>query len=123
MPKPKDVRIGDTTFRGMIDFGEAIIASVERCPVELQPMLYKEILLSGGNMSWQPPEKLNDHATDAPTKIKQLLREKGIKQVNVKMTKAPQHSVWHGCIIYGFAVPEEYTWNWNHLEGWMQFRA
>ncbi len=123
MPKPKDVRIGDTTFRGMIDFGEAIVASVERCPVELQPLLYKEILLSGGNMSWQPPDKLTEVATDAPTKIKQLLREKGIKQVSVKMTKAPQHSVWHGCIIYGYAVPEEYGWNWNRLEGWMQFHA
>ena len=30
MPKPVDVRIGDITFRGMIDFGESIIESVER---------------------------------------------------------------------------------------------
>ncbi|MFY9606944.1 MAG: hypothetical protein WAS24_09505, partial [Thermoplasmata archaeon] len=105
MPRPKDVKIGDAVFEGMIDFGEAIVRSVERCPVELQPLLYKEILLSGGNFSWQSPEKLRDFATDAPTKMKALLKEKGVKGVSVKMTKNPQHSVWHGCIIYGYAVP------------------
>ncbi len=120
MPRPKDVRIGDTVFRGMMDFGDAITASVERCPVELQPMLYPEILLSGGNFSWVPPERLEGIAVDAPTKIKLLLREKGIKNVSVKMTTAPQFSVWHGCIIYGFAVPEEYEWDWQRLEGWMK---
>ncbi|NIM45263.1 MAG: hypothetical protein GTO54_06465, partial [Nitrososphaeria archaeon] len=35
MDKPKDVRVGNTVFRGMIDFGEAILESVERCPIEL----------------------------------------------------------------------------------------
>ena len=79
MPRPKDVKIGDTVFEGMIDFGEAIVRSVERCPVELQPLLYKEILLSGGNFSWEAPEKLRGFATDAPTKMKALLKEKGIK--------------------------------------------
>jgi crenactin len=119
MPRPKDVRIGDAVFEGMIDFGEAIVRSVERCPVELQPLLYKEILLSGGNFSWQSPEKLRDFATDAPTKMKALLKEKGVKGVSVKMTKNPQHSVWHGCIIYGYAVPEDYGWNWERMEGWL----
>ena len=120
MPRPKDVKMGDTTFRGMLDFGEAIITSVERCPVELQPMLYREILLSGGNFSWTVPPKLQDIAVDAPTKIRLLLRNKGIKNVSVKMTSAPQYSVWHGCIIYGFAVPENYEWDWQRLEGWMR---
>jgi len=119
MPRPKDVKIGDAVFEGMIDFGEAIVRSVERCPVELQPLLYKEILLSGGNFSWQSPEKLRDFATDAPTKMKALLKEKGLKGVSVKMTKNPQHSVWHGCIIYGYAVPEDYGWNWERMEGWL----
>jgi crenactin len=123
MPRPKDVKIGDTVFEGMIDFGEAIVRSVEHCPVELQPLLYKEILLSGGNFSWQPPDKLRDFATDAPTKMKALLREKGIKGVSVKMTKNPQHSVWHGCIIYGYAVPEDYEWNWERMEGWLPVAA
>jgi crenactin len=119
MPRPKDVKMGDTVFRGMLDFGDAIVASVERCPVELQPMLYREILLSGGNFSWIAPERLEGFAVDSPTKIKLLLRDKGIRSVSVKMTKSPQFSVWHGCIIYGFAVPEEYAWDWQRLEGWM----
>jgi crenactin len=120
MPKPKDVKMGETTFSGMLDFGDAIIASVERCPVELQPLLYREVLLSGGNFNWAVPERLEGTAVDAPAKIKLLLRQKGIKNVSVKMTKSPQFSVWHGCIIYGFAVPEEYSWDWQRLEGWMR---
>jgi crenactin len=120
MPRPKDQKMGDTIFKGMLDFGEAIITAVEKCPVELQPMLYREVLLSGGNFSWQIPERLEDFAVDAPTKIRLLLREKGIKNVTVKMTQAPQFSVWHGCIIYGFAVPDEYEWDWQRLEGWMK---
>ena len=120
MPKPKDVKMGETVFRGMLDFGEAIIASVERCPVELQPMLYREILLSGGNFSWAVPPKLQDIAVDAPSKVRVLLRNRGIKNVSVKMTDSPQFSVWHGCIIYGFAVPENYEWDWQRLEGWMK---
>ena len=123
MPRPRDVKIGDTVFRGMQDFGEAIIASVEKCPIELQPMLYREILLSGGNFSWTTPERLEGVAVDAPTKIKLLLRDKGIRNVSVKMTKSPQFSVWHGCIIYGFAVPDEYEWNWQRLEGWMRLNG
>jgi crenactin len=123
MLRPKDVKIGDTVFEGMIDFGEAIVRSVERCPVELQPLLYKEILLSGGNFSWQSPERFRDFATDAPTKMKALLKEKGIKGVSVKMTKNPQHSVWHGCIIYGYAVPRDYGWNWERMEGWLAVAA
>jgi crenactin len=120
MPRPKDVKMGDTTFKGMLDFGEAIITSVERCPVELQPLLYREVLLSGGNFSWVVPPKLEDVAVDAPTKIRLLLRDRGIKNVSVKMTTSPQFSVWHGCIIYGFAVPDNYEWDWQRLEGWMK---
>jgi crenactin len=123
MPRPRDVKMGDTIFRGMLDFGDAIIASVERCPVELQPLLYREILLSGGNFSWQVPERLEDAAVDAPTKIRLLLKEKSIRNVTVKMTQSPQFSVWHGCIIYGFAVPDEYEWDWQRLEGWMKFNG
>ena len=123
MSRPKDVKIGDTVFDGTIDFGEAVVRSVERCPVELQPMLYKEILLSGGNFSWQTPERLRDFTTDAPAKMKALLKDKGIKGVTVKMTKNPQYSVWHGCIIYGYAVPQDYRWNWERMEGWLPFAA
>ena len=123
MPRPRDVKVGDTVFEGMIDFGEAVVRSVERCPVELQPLLYKEILLSGGNFSWEAPEKLRDYATDAPAKMKALLKEKGIRGVSVRMTKNPQYSVWHGCIIYGYAVPEDYRWSWERMEGWLPVAA
>ena len=112
--------MGETSFRGMLDFGDAIVASVERCPVELQPMLYREILLSGGNFSWKVPESMEGVAVDAPTKIRSLLRRKGIRNVSIKMTNSPQFSVWHGCIIYGFAVPDDYEWDWQRLEGWMK---
>jgi crenactin len=120
MSRPKDVKMGDTVFKGTLDFGDAITTAVEKCPVELQPMLYREILLSGGNFSWQVPDRLEGVAVDSPTKIKLLLRQKGIKNVSVKMTQSPQFSVWHGCIIYGFAVPDEYDWDWQRLEGWMK---
>ena len=120
MARPKDVKMGDTIFRGTLDFGDAVVASVERCPVELQPLLYHEILLSGGNFAWAVPEGLEQAAVDAPTKVKALLRAKGIRNVSVKMTRSPQFSVWHGCIIYGFAVPDEYGWDWQRLEGWMR---
>ena len=120
MSRPKDVKMGDTIFKGMLDFGDAITTAVEKCPVELQPMLYREILLSGDNFSWQVPDRLEGVAVDSPTKIKLLLRQKGIKNVSVKMTQSPQFSVWHGCIIYGFAVPDEYDWDWQRLEGWMK---
>lgn len=123
MPRPKDVKMGDTIFRGTLDFGDALVASVERCPVELQPLLYREILLSGGNFGWKVPEGLEIAAVDAPTKVKSLLRDKGIRNLSVKMTKSPQFSVWHGCIIYGFAVPDEYEWDWQRLEGWMKLNA
>jgi len=120
MRRPRDVKVGDAVFPGMLDFGDAIVASVERCPIELQPLLYREILLSGGNFSWKIPETLAGIAVDAPAKIKLLLRSKGIRNVSVKMTASPQFSVWHGCIIYGFAVPDEYQWDWQRLEGWMR---
>ena len=123
MARPKDVKMGDVLFPGTMDFGEAVIASVERCPVELQPLLYREILLSGGNFSWIVPDGLEEVAVDAPTKVKCLLRDKGIRNVSVRMTKSPQFSVWHGCIIYGFAVPDEYEWDWQRLEGWMRLNG
>lgn len=122
MPKPSDVRFGDTVFKGMLDIGDAIIEAVERCPIELQPHLYRQVLLSGGNFAWKVPEQLRDVATDSSTKIKLLLAEKGISEVNVRMTESPQYSVWRGCIVYGYAAPAEYSWNWNRLEGWYHIR-
>mgnify|MGYP002153786282 CR=1 FL=1 len=120
MPKPRDVRFGDITFKGMLDFGEAIIESVERCPIELQPYLYRQVLLSGGNFAWNVPNELKDIATDAASKIRLLLEQNGITDVKITMTSQPQFSVWRGCIIYGYAVPENYDWNWERMEGWLK---
>jgi crenactin len=121
MAKPRDVRVGNTIFRGMIDFGESVLDSVERCPIELQPHLYSQILLSGGNFNWTPPENLKDIATDSPTKILSLLRTWKIKNVKTTMAESPQNSVWRGCVIYGYAVPINYEWTWEKMEGWKKF--
>ncbi len=122
MPRPRDVKIGDVLFRGMLDFGEAIIEAVEKCPVELQPYLYRKVLLSGGNFQWSVPQGLEDVAVDAVAKMRLLLREKGLEGVSVEMASEPKFSVWRGCIIYGYAVPDRFEWSWEHMEGWMKFR-
>lgn len=122
LPRPSDVRIGDMSFRGMLDFGDAIVEAVERCPVELQPHLYKQILLSGGNFAWNAPEQMSDVAIDAPTKIRRLLELKGITDTTIMMTESPQYSVWRGCIVYGYSVPVDFVWSWDRFEGWMSFR-
>ena len=122
MPRPSDVKIGDVLFRGMLDFGEAIVEAVERCPVELQPHLYRKVLLSGGNFQWKVPPELSDVAVDSVTKISLLLREKGVEDVSVKMAREPKYSVWRGCIIYGYVVSERFEWSWDRMEGWMRFR-
>ena len=122
MPRPSDVKIGDVLFRGMLDFGEAIIEAVEKCPVELQPHLYRKVLLSGGNFQWKAPPELSDVAVDSATKIKLLLRAQGVEEVEVRMAREPKYSVWRGCIIYGYAVPERFEWSWDRMEGWMRFR-
>ena len=119
MPKPSDIKIGDTFFYGMMDMAEAIIESVEKCPIELQPHLYSKILLSGGNFSWKVPEGLKGVAVTSDLKLTSMLHEKGIENVEVKITEEPRFSVWRGCIAYGYAVPVDYEWNWNRMEGWL----
>jgi len=119
MPKPSDVKIGDTYFYGMMDMAEAIISSVERCSIELQPHLYSKILLSGGNFGWSVPSGLENVAVTSDTKLKMMLGEKGIEDVEVSITSEPRFSVWRGCIVYGYAVPIDYEWRWERMEGWL----
>ena len=52
-------------------------------------------------------------------KLSSMLREKGIEDVEVRITEEPRFSVWRGCIVYGYAVPIDYEWNWNRMEGWL----
>ena len=118
MPKPSDVKMGDTYFYGMMDMAESIIMSVERCSIELQPHLYSKILLSGGNFEWRAPKELREVATTSDIKLKQMLREKGIENTEVIITDQPKYSVWRGCIVYGYAVPLDYKWSWERMEGW-----
>lgn len=121
LPKPKDVKIGDVYFHGMMDMAESIIQSVERCPAELQPHLYKQVLLSGGNFAWKVPKDLEGIAVGASIKVKEMMARKGIEEVSVRVAENPQFSVWRGCIVYGYAVPESYSWSWEKMEGWVKF--
>ncbi|MBO3800454.1 MAG: hypothetical protein FGF52_05310 [Candidatus Brockarchaeota archaeon] len=122
MPKPGDVKVGDTFFLGMIDMSEAIVQSIEKCPVELQPYLYRQIILSGGNFEWKVPQGLENICVNSVDKIKTMLRDKGLSEVGVTMASSPKYSVWRGCIVYGYAVPEGFKWSWDRMEGWMSFR-
>jgi len=122
MPKPRDVKVGDTFFLGMVDMSEAIIQSIEKCPIELQPYLYKQIVLSGGNFEWKVPKDLENICVNSVDKIKIMLNEKGLSEIGVVMASSPKYSVWRGCIVYGYAVPEEFKWSWDRMEGWMSFR-
>lgn len=119
MPKPSDVKIGDTYFYGMMDMAEAITTSIERCSIELQPHLYSKILLSGGNFGWGVPEGLEEVAVTSDQKLREMLAEKGVENVEVMIVGDPKYSVWRGCIVYGYAVPLDYSWRWERMEGWM----
>ena len=119
MPRPRDLKIGDRVFYGMMDMAEAVIEAVQRTPIELQPYLYREIILSGGNFAWKVPPELEGIAVDSATKMRIMMEEKGIENVKVSLTKDPQYSVWRGSIVYSVAVPEDYLWNWERMEGWV----
>ncbi len=117
MPRPKDTVVGDERIPGTIPLGHAIARSASKTPIELQPYLYKKIILSGGNFAWKVPAGLEDVACDAATKVKEQMKELGL-EVNVELTKDPIYSVWKGAIVYSLALPDDYLWNWDRMEGW-----
>ncbi|HDJ89443.1 MAG TPA: hypothetical protein ENG40_01955 [Thermoprotei archaeon] len=121
MPKPRDVKIGDEVIPGTIDMGEAIIKSAEKTPLELQPYLYKKIILSGGNFAWRVPPGMERFATTSSEKIREMLLTKHVT-ADVKLAEDPQYSVWRGTIVYSIAVPDNYLWNWDRMEGWLKWR-
>jgi len=121
MPRPRDTRLGDEVVRGTINLADAIILSAQKTPLELQPHLYRRIILSGGNFAWKVPKGFEDVAVDAATKVRMLLRERGI-EASVELTKDPLYSVWKGCIVYSIAVPDDYLWSWDRMEGWYKWR-
>jgi crenactin len=107
----------------MTSIADSVIEAVEKCPVELQPHLYSQIILSGGNMSWTSPPELRDVAVDAPTRVRFDLVKRGVENLNIRLTEDPQYAVWRGCIVYGYAVPADYSWAWETMEGWMRFKG
>ena len=117
MSRPSDTVVGGERIRGTLPLGEAIEKSVNYTPVELAPSLFKKIILSGGNFSWQVPQGLRDVAVDAATKVRKQLRDMGI-EANVELAKDPVYSVWKGTIVYSIAVPDDYLWDWKKKEGW-----
>ena len=119
MPRPKDTIIGDERVRGTMPLGEAIEESVSKTSIELQPSLFKKIILSGGNFAWKVPPGLEDTAVNAATKIKKQLSDMGI-EASVELTKDPVYSVWKGCVVYSLAVPDNYSWSWERREGWFK---
>ncbi len=123
MPRPSDIRVGDTVFYGMMDMAETVISSVEKCPVELQPLLYSHIILSGGNFCWTAPANLKGVACDSQAKLNHMLREKGIENASVVLSPEPQFAVWRGCIVYGYALPHSYEWSWERMEGWLHHKG
>jgi len=103
----------------MMDMAESIITSIEKCSIELQPYLYSKILLSGGNFGWKAPENLKGIAVKADHKLREMLLQKGVENVDITITGDPKYSVWRGCIVYGYAVPVDYEWRWEKMEGWL----
>ena len=118
MPRPKDTKIGDERIRGTTPLGQAIAISISKTSIELQQHLYQKIILSGGNFAWGVPEKLKQVACDAAFKVRLQLKEILNIDVNVSLTDDPLYSVWKGTIVYSVAVPDDYLWNWDKLEGW-----
>ncbi|MEM0444952.1 MAG: hypothetical protein QXO86_05690 [Nitrososphaerota archaeon] len=123
MPRPEDTRIGDTLFYGMMDLAETVISSVEKCPVELQPHLYGQIILSGGNFNWSVPASLRGISCDSKLKLQSMLHAKGVEATSVVLSPEPQYAVWRGCIVYGYALPHQYEWSWEKMEGWLHHRS
>ncbi|MCD6312504.1 MAG: hypothetical protein J7L79_01650, partial [Thaumarchaeota archaeon] len=118
-PKPADTYIEGRAILGTTDIAEVVIEAVSRCSFEVQPMLYRNLILSGGNFAWKVPQNLSDVAVDAPTKLALMLEQKGVSGVKVTLTKNPVYNVWQGCVTYGLFIPDDYTWDWDSREGWL----
>ncbi|MGY0288288.1 MAG: hypothetical protein ACUX7D_05920 [Candidatus Methanodesulfokora washburnensis] len=115
---PADTVVGGEVIPGNVSIAEAIRLSISKTPVEIQSSLVRRIILSGGAFNWKVPDGMEGVAVSSPEKIRIQLRELGIDS-QPSMIADPQFSVWRGSIIYGNYVPEDLTWDWSSLEGWM----
>ena len=118
-PKPLDTHIEGKVILGTTDLASAMIEAVSKCSFEVQPLLYRNVILSGGAFAWKVPEVLKDYAVDASTKFTLMLEENEISGVKVTLTKNPVYNVWQGCVSYGLFIPDDYTWDWDNREGWL----
>ncbi len=117
MPRPRDTIVGGERISGTLPLGEAIEAAVSRTSIELQPSLFRKIILSGGNFAWRVPRGLEDVAVNSAEKIRIQLEQHEI-EANVELVSDPIFSVWKGTIVYSLAVPDNYLWDWKKREGW-----
>ena len=118
-PKPLDTHIEGKVILGTTDLASAMIEAVSKCSFEVQPLLYRNVILSGGAFAWKVPEVLKDYAVDASTKLALMLEENEISGAKVTLTKNPVYNVWQGCVSYGLFIPDDYTWDWDNREGWL----
>lgn len=123
MPRPAPSEFKGDVIEGTISLADAIIKSIREVSLEIQGLMLEEggIILSGGNFSWKVPPRTEDVAVDAATKVKEELLKHNIP-AKVELVQDPQYSVWKGCIVYAVAVPDDYEWNWNRMEGWYKWR-
>lgn len=117
--KPRFSELEGEVVLGDVDLADVIVSAVSKVSFELQPALYENIYLSGGNFAWRVPQGLEPFATDSPTKLRQLLREKGIAEPTVSLAPRPVYNVWQGSVAYGMYIPDDFVWDWQAKEGWM----
>ena len=77
-PRPADTYSEGRAVLGTTDLADVIIQSVQKCSFEIQPALYQNIILSGGNFAWHVPPNLTNYAVNSSAKLKKMLEEKGI---------------------------------------------
>lgn len=117
--KPRFSEMEGEVVTGDEDLADIITDAINKVSFELQPSLYQNIFLSGGNFAWRVPQDLEEYATDSPRKLKQMLREKGVSGTTVSLTRNPIFNVWQGSVAYGMYIPDDFAWDWQAREGWM----
>ncbi|CCC81407.1 heat-shock protein Hsp70 [Thermoproteus tenax] len=119
--KIEDAVVGDVTLYGEMDLASAVISSLRSVSVEVQDRVASNIILSGGAFKWDVPPGLEEYAVNSVEKMKIMLGEVNRELANragVKLVKDPQHSVWRGAVIYGYALPLSLKWDNINKEGW-----
>lgn len=117
--KPRFTEMEGEVLLGDMDLAEVVIMAISKVSFELQPSLYQNIFLSGGNFSWKVPAGLEQYATNSPKKLEKMLKAKGVTGTTVELTRSPIYNVWQGSVAYGMFIPDDFVWDWEAREGWM----